>query len=120
MLLCHGWKESDRLLECIDSACDGNEDSDFSSEGEVEEKLLGEGEEGGSGNSHCCVVFSVAISHDYGCGGWRLHRALQVQPEYEDSNSWPASALAGIWPDYNCKLLGSDSELILSVTGLIC
>ena len=73
MLLCHGWKESDRLLECIDSACDGNEASDFSSAGEVEEKLLGEGEEGGSGNSHCCVVSSVAISHDYGCGGWRLH-----------------------------------------------
>ena len=74
MLLCHGWKESDRLLECIDSACDGNEDSDFSSEGGVEEKLLGEGEEGGSGNSHCCVVCSAAMSHDHGRGGWWLHR----------------------------------------------
>ena len=73
MLLCYGWKESDRLLECIDSVCDGNENSDVSSEGEGEGKLLGEGEEGGSRNSHCCVVFSVAMTLDSGHGGWRLH-----------------------------------------------
>ena len=57
MLLRRPQKESGRFLLCFDSACDGNENSDFSSEGEVEGKLLGEGEEGGSGNSHCCVVW---------------------------------------------------------------
>ena len=92
MLLRRRQKESGRFLLCFDSACDGDENSNFSSEGEVEGKLLGEGEEGGSGHSHCCVVCSVVMSHDRGCGSWWLHHALQVQPEYEDTSSWPASA----------------------------
>jgi hypothetical protein len=44
----------------VNSACDGNENGDFRSVGEIEGKLLAEGEEGGGGNSHCHIVWRCA------------------------------------------------------------
>ena len=41
----------------MDSFRDGKENSEFRSVGEVEGKLVGEGEDGGSGNLHCCIVW---------------------------------------------------------------
>ncbi len=41
----------------MDSARDGKENGEFRSVGEVEGKLVGEGEDGGGRYSHCHIVW---------------------------------------------------------------
>lgn len=47
--------------------------------------------------------------------------AIVVEPHQEfEASSWPAHVQAGWGPDRICKLLGCDTELNESVTGLYC
>ena len=65
-----------------------------------------------------------SLSHECGelsrmCGNV-LH-AIAVEPHQEfEASSWPAHVQAGWGPDRTCELLGCDTELNESVTGLYC